>query len=97
VQGAEALLSHSIKVQFSDLHEQFRNTKALTVIANTISEVLEIKAADSYMKRPAGPMIIVEVRNISKLARYICIPSMAEGASVKDTIAQRILYSRLPN
>jgi hypothetical protein len=27
VQGAEALLSHSIKVQFPDLHEQFRNTK----------------------------------------------------------------------
>jgi len=53
VQGAEALLSHSIKVQFPDLHEQFRNTKALTIIANKIGEVFKIKMVDSYMKRPA--------------------------------------------
>jgi hypothetical protein len=32
VQGAETLLSHTIKVQFPNLHEQFRNTKALTII-----------------------------------------------------------------
>jgi hypothetical protein len=97
VQGVEALLTHSIKVQFPDLHEQFRNTKALIIIASRIGEVLEIEATDSYMKRPAGPMIIVKVRDISKLARYICIPSMAEGASTKDTITQKNLYSELPN
>ncbi len=33
-QGAEALLTHAIKVQFPDLHEQFRNERALTIMAN---------------------------------------------------------------
>jgi hypothetical protein len=36
VQGAETLLSHTIKVQFPNLHEQFRNTKALTIMASKI-------------------------------------------------------------
>jgi hypothetical protein len=39
-QGAEAQLTHTIKVQFPDLHEQFRNTKALTIMASKIGEVL---------------------------------------------------------
>jgi len=43
VQGAETLLSHTIKVQFLDLHEQFINTKALIIMASKIGEVLEIK------------------------------------------------------
>jgi hypothetical protein len=97
VQGVEASLTHLIKVQFLDLHEQFPNTEALTIITSKIGEVLEIKVTDSYMKRHAGPMIIVKVQNISKFDRYICIPSMAKGASTKDTIAQKILYSGLPN
>jgi len=42
-------------------------------------------------------MIMVETCDIDKLARYICIPSMAEGAIVKNTTVQRILYSGLPN
>jgi hypothetical protein len=96
IQGTMALLSHSIKVQFLNLHEQVKNTKALTIMASKIGEVLEIKATYSDMKRPVGPMI-TKVRDISKLADYIRIPSMAEGASVKDTTAQRILYSDLPN
>jgi hypothetical protein len=33
-QGAEALLTHAIKVQFPDLHEQFKNERALTIMAN---------------------------------------------------------------
>jgi hypothetical protein len=97
VQGAETLLSHIIKVQFPNLHEQFRNTKAFTIMASKIGEVLKIELEDSYIKRPAGPMIMVETHDISKLARYICIPSMAEGATTKDTTPQRILYSGLPN
>jgi hypothetical protein len=97
VQGAESLLSHIIKVQFPNLHEQFRNTKALTIMASKIGEVLEIELEDSYIKRPAGPMITVETHDISKLAGYIRIPSMAEGATTKDTTLQRILYSGLPN
>jgi hypothetical protein len=96
-QGAEAQLTHAIKVQFPDLHEQFRNTRALTIMANKIGEVLEIKAVNSYIKRPIGPMITIELKDISKLPRYIRIPSMAEGAEPSDTMAQRILYSNLPN
>jgi len=97
VQGAESLLSHIIKVQFPNLHEQFRNTKALTIMASKIEEVLEIELEDSYIKRPAGPMITVETHDISKLARYIRIPSMAKGATTKDTTLQKILYSGIPN
>ncbi len=97
VQGTEALLTHSVKVQFPDLHDQFCTTKALTIMASSIGEVLEIELPDSYVKRPAGPTIIVEVRYISKLAGIIKIPSMAEGASAEDTIAQIILYSSLLN
>ncbi len=96
-QGAEKLLTHSIKVQFPDLHAQFRSIKALTIMASSIGEVLDIESPDSYIKRPAGPMVIVEVRDISKLAGIIRIPSMSEGADTGETIAQRILYSGLPN
>jgi hypothetical protein len=96
-QGAEALFTHRIKVQFPDLHEQFRNARALTIMASKLGKVLDIEAVDSYIKRPAGPMVTVEVRDITKLAGYIRIPSMAEGALVTDTIRQRILYSGLPN
>jgi hypothetical protein len=60
-QGAEALLTHTIKVQFPDLHEQFRNAKALTIMASKLREVLDIEAEDSYIKRPAGPMVTLEV------------------------------------
>jgi hypothetical protein len=66
-QGAEAQLTHAIKVQFLDLHEEFKNTRALTLMANKLGEVLEIEVANSYIKRPAGPMITIELRDISKL------------------------------
>ncbi len=96
-QGMEALLTHTIKVQFPDLHEQFRNAKALTIMASKLGEVLDIETVDSYMKRLAGPMVTIEVRDIAKLVGYIRIPSMAEGASATDIIRQRILYLGLPN
>jgi hypothetical protein len=85
VQGVETLLSQTIKVQFSNLHEQFRNTKALTIIVSKIGEVLEIEPGDSYIKRLAGPMITMETCDIGKLARYIRIPSMAKRTTAKDT------------
>jgi hypothetical protein len=66
-------------------------------MASKIGEVLEVELEDSYIKRPAGPMIMVETHDISKLVRYIRIPSMAEGATAKDTTLQRILYLGLPN
>jgi hypothetical protein len=96
-QGAEAQFTHAIKVQFPDLHEEFKNTRALILMANKLGEVLEIEAADSYIKRPAGPMITIELRDISKLPGYIRIPLMAKGSEDTATIAQKNLYSGLPN
>jgi len=84
-------------VQFPDLHVQLRTEKALTIMASSIGDVFDIEFPDSYIKRPAGPMVTVEVKDISKLAEIIRIPSMAEGAGLGDTTAQRILYSRLSN
>jgi hypothetical protein len=55
-------------------------------MASKLGEVLDIEVADSYMKRLAGSMVMIEVRDIAKLAGYIRIPSMAEGASTTDTI-----------
>jgi hypothetical protein len=77
-QGMKVLLTHTVKVQFPDLHEQFRNEKALTIMASKIGEVLEIEPADLYMKRPASLMITVEIQAINRLAKLICIPLMAE-------------------
>jgi hypothetical protein len=96
-QGVEALLAHTIKVQFPNLHDQFRNERTLTIMASKLGEMLDIKATDSYIKRPAGPMVSIEVKDIAKLARYIRIPSMAKGAAFTDMIQQKILYSGLPN
>jgi len=78
-QGAEALLTHTIKIQFPDLHEQFRNDRALTIMASKIGEVLDIESTDSYVKRLASPMVTVKTRNITKLTGYIRIPSMARS------------------
>jgi hypothetical protein len=64
-------------------------------MASKLGEVLDIEAADSYVKRPAGPMVTIETKVINKLASYIKIPSMAEGALATDTIRQQILYSGL--
>jgi hypothetical protein len=58
-QGAEAFLTHIVKVQFPNLHEQFRNEKVFTIMASKIGEVLDIEAANSYIKRPAGPMVTI--------------------------------------
>ncbi|CAK9264922.1 unnamed protein product [Sphagnum jensenii] len=42
-------------------------------------------------------MVTIEVLDITKLTGYIRIPSMAEDASITDTIRQRILYLGLSN
>jgi len=96
-QGAEALLMHIIKVQFPDLHKQFKNANALTIMASKVGEVLDIEAEDSYIKRPAGPTVMVEVQDISRLAGLIRIPSMSKGSDTANIIRQKILYSSLPN
>jgi len=84
-------------VQFTDLHEEFKNTRALTLMASKLGEVLEIEAANSYIKRLARPMIMIELRDIYKLPGYIRILSMAEGTMDIATIAQKVLYLGLPN
>jgi hypothetical protein len=95
-QGAEAMLTHTMKVQFPDLHEQFRKDN-LTIMASKIGEVLEIKPMESYVKRPEGPMITVEIQDINRLVGHIRIPSMVKNATPKDTILQKIMYSSMPN
>ncbi len=77
---------HTMKVQFPNLHEQFKNDKALIIMARKIGDVLEIEPMKSYVKRPTWPMIMVEIQEISKLAGHIHIPSMAENTTPKDTI-----------
>ncbi|CAM6076477.1 unnamed protein product [Sphagnum tenellum] len=66
-------------------------------MASKLGEVLDIEAADSYIKRAASPMVTIEVHVISKLAGFIRYPSMVEGATTTNTIRQKILYSGLPN
>jgi hypothetical protein len=66
-------------------------------MASSIGEVLDIESPDSYIKRSVGPMVTVEVKDISKLTGIIRIPSMTEGAGLGNTTALRILYSGLLN
>jgi len=96
-QRNEVLLTHTIKVQFPNIHKQFKNAKALTIMASKLGEVLDIEAADSYIRRSTGPMVTVEVHDITRLAGFIRIPSMSEGVGTANTIRQKILYSSLPN
>jgi hypothetical protein len=56
-------------------------------MASKIGEVLEIKPIESYIKRPARPLITIELKDISKLPGYIRIPLMVEGAETDDMIA----------
>jgi hypothetical protein len=86
------MLTHTVKVQFLDLHEQYRNDKTLTIMASKIGKVLEIEPIKSHVKRPAGPMIMVEIQDINRFVGQIRIPSMAKSATPKDTILQKIIY-----
>jgi len=97
VQGVDAMLTHAVKVQCPNLHEQFRNDKAFTIMASKIGEVMEIELVELYMKRHAGLMITVEIQDISRLVGHILIPSMVKSATLKDAILQKIMYLSLPN
>ncbi|CAK9881390.1 unnamed protein product [Sphagnum jensenii] len=66
-------------------------------MASKLGAVLEIEAAESYIKRPAGPMVTVEVQDISKLAGFIRIPLMVEEATTTNSIQQNFFYCSLPN
>jgi hypothetical protein len=56
-------------------------------MASSIGEVLDTESSDSYIKRLAGPMVTIEVKDIGKLAGIIRIPSMAEAAGPGHTTA----------
>jgi hypothetical protein len=66
-------------------------------MASKIEEVLKIELVESYVKRLVGPMIAMEIQYISRLVGHICIPSMVESTTPKDTILQNIMYLGLPN
>jgi hypothetical protein len=66
-------------------------------MASKLGEVLDIEVVDSYIKRPVGPMVTIEVQDITKLAGFIRISSMAEGAATTNSVKQKILYFGLPN
>jgi hypothetical protein len=59
-------------------------------MVSKIGEVLEIELMESYVKRPTGPMIMMEIQDINRLAGHIHILSMAESTTPKDTILQKI-------
>lgn len=59
--GVEVMLTHMVKVQFPDLHEQFKMEKAFIIMASKIRDVLEIELVESYVKRPTRLMIMVEI------------------------------------
>jgi hypothetical protein len=40
-------------------------------MANKIGEVLEIEPIESYIKRPAGPLITIELKDISNVATLL--------------------------
>ncbi len=58
----------------------------LITLYSKLGMVLEIEAAESYIKRPTGPMVTVEVPDITKLAGFIRIPLMAEGAPTTNSV-----------
>ncbi len=60
-------LTHTRKVKFPELHEQFRNNKALTIMASKIGKVVEIEPVESYVKKPTRLMITVEIQDINRL------------------------------
>jgi hypothetical protein len=40
-------------------------------MANKIGEVLEIEPIESYIKRPTGPLITIELKDISNVATLL--------------------------
>lgn len=88
---------HSIKVQFPDINFQFRNVENLTSLASKIGQVFEVKSFDSHVKRPTGPVITVEVADVSKLPGCILLPSLDLKEAIDATMPQRILYLGLLN
>ncbi len=59
--------------------------------------MLEVESPESYIKRPASPMITIEVSNVMKLPRGILLPSLDLRDPIDAIVMQCILYFALPN
>ena len=90
-------LSRIVKVQFPGLDAAFLPTSTLERIASTIGEVVMVEAADSYLKRPAGPIVTIQVSQILRLPSIVLLPCLAADAEPEETYEQKILYSGLPD
>jgi hypothetical protein len=71
--------------------------KNLTSLPSKIGQVFEVKSFDSYVKRPTGTVITVEVADVSKLPGCILLPPLDLKEAIDATMTQRILYLGLLN
>ncbi len=73
------------------------NDKAFKFITRKIKEVLKVEHVNLVIKRPIGPMIMVELQDINKLVEFIKTPSLDEHVIVGVMALQKILNSKFPN
>jgi hypothetical protein len=73
------------------------NDKAFRFITRKIKEVLKVEPMNLVIKRPIGPMIMVELQDINKLAKSIIIPSLDEHVIGGAMALQKITNSKFPN
>jgi hypothetical protein len=66
------------------------NDKVYRFITRKTKEVPEVEPMNSIMKRPHGPMIVVEFQDINKLVQFIKIPSFDEHVIVSAMALQKI-------
>lgn len=71
--------------------------KHLTTMASNIGKVLKIEPMDSYIKRSIGPMVTIEISDISRFLKYVKIPLVDSDNPVKTFVFHKITYLGLPN
>jgi len=73
------------------------NTKDLTTMENIFKKILKIEPMDSYIKRSIGPMVAIEILDISRLPKYIKIPLVDSNNPNMIFVFHKITYLGLPN
>jgi hypothetical protein len=73
------------------------NTKDLTTMENNLRKVFKIEPVDSYTKRSIGPMVAIEISDISRLPKYVKISLVDSNNPNKTFIFHKITYLGLPN
>jgi hypothetical protein len=73
------------------------NMNHLTTMASNLGKVFKIEPMDSYTKRSIGPMVTIEISNISKFLKYVKIPLVDSNNLVKTFFFHKIAYLGLPN